>query len=112
MLCGEGVISDVWGREIGHAEERREVLIDNFNVVREEIVLGPFPTHLGGTRLGRTRFTDHPAFMDKPSTSRMCTCVPVLTGESQEECDSVSQQTLSPRSWLLYVDGIVRSCFA
>jgi hypothetical protein len=47
---------DVWVRKFGHAEERLKVLIDDFYLVREDIVLGPFPTHLGGTRFGRTRF--------------------------------------------------------
>jgi hypothetical protein len=55
------------GRKIGDAEERLKVLIDDFYLVREDIVLGPFPTHLGGTRLGRTRLggtrlTGHPGY--------------------------------------------------
>ena len=75
MLCGsvvragEDVIFNVWGRKIRHGEECPEVLIDDFYLVRKDIVLGPFPTHLGGTRLGWTRFTGHPAFMDKSSTT-------------------------------------------
>jgi hypothetical protein len=42
-----------------------KVFMDDFYVVCEEIILGPFPTHLGGTRLGtrlgETRMTGHPA---------------------------------------------------
>ena len=46
-MRGEGVIFNVWRRKIRNAEERPEVLIDEFCPVREDIVLGPFPTHLG-----------------------------------------------------------------
>jgi len=65
VLRGEGTSFDVWGRKMGHAEERLKVLIDDFYIVREDIVLGPFPTHLGWTRLGftrlgSTRITCHP----------------------------------------------------
>jgi hypothetical protein len=64
VLRDEGITFNVWGRKFRHAEERLKVLIDDFYIVREDIVLGPFPTHLGGTRLGRTRlgetkFTGH-----------------------------------------------------
>jgi hypothetical protein len=77
VLRGEGkseMSFGVWGRKIRHAEERLKVLIDDFYLVREEIILGPFPTHLGGTRLGSTRLggtrvTCHSAFMVKPSTT-------------------------------------------
>ena len=74
VLRSEDVIWNVWGREIGHAEECREVFIDDFYLVGEEIVLGPFPAHLGRTRLGRTRLgvtgiTSHPAVTDKSSTT-------------------------------------------
>ena len=39
--------------------------MDDFYLVREDIVLGSFPTHLGRTRLGGTRFTGHPAFISQ-----------------------------------------------
>ena len=65
VLRGEGIIIfNVWGRKIRDSEERLEVLIDDFYLVGKHIILGPFPTHLGGTRLGgtrlgETRFTGH-----------------------------------------------------
>ena len=64
VLHGEDVVFNDWGRKIHHGEERPEVLIDDFYLVREDIVLGPFPTHLGGTRLGGTKLTGHPEFVD------------------------------------------------
>ena len=74
ILRGEGFAFNVWGRKIRDAEERREVLIDDFYFVCEDIVLSPFSTHLGGTRLRRTRLgearvTGHPEIMDKSSTT-------------------------------------------
>ena len=39
-MRGEGVIFNVWRRKIRNAEERPEVLIDEFYPVREDIVLG------------------------------------------------------------------------
>jgi hypothetical protein len=61
-------------RKLCETEERLEVFIDDLYFEREEIVLGPFPTHLGGTRLGgtrlgETRVTGHPAIMNKTSTT-------------------------------------------
>lgn len=54
----------------------------------DRLQLRPFPTHLGGTRLGRTRFRGHPAFLDKPRTTKKC--VPesqaaVFTGGGKED---------------------------
>lgn len=68
-----GIVHNDRGRKIRDTEEYLEVFIEVFindvYFVREDIVLGPFPAHLDGTRLGGTRFTDHLAIMYKPSTS-------------------------------------------
>ena len=73
-LRREGIICNIWCRKIRDTEERPEDLMGDFNFVCEDIVLDPFPAHLGGTRLGgarlgRTRIASHREFMDKPRTT-------------------------------------------
>ena len=60
FLCGSEVLRgeaiqtrtfDVWVRKYRHAKERFKVLMDDFYLVREDIVLGPFLPILEGRDL-------------------------------------------------------------
>ena len=109
LLCGEGIIStNVWGREIRDAEERLKVFVDDFYVVRENIVLGPFPTHLGGTRLGEWRDENYGPSCISWIRQRMVE----KTGRPLEEgCDSAPLGLSSGVSYSAYHLSISPSSF-
>jgi hypothetical protein len=51
LYSSSDLFFNIWGRKFRNAEERLKVFIDDFYIVREDIVLGPFPTILAGRDL-------------------------------------------------------------